>query len=175
MSSYFQSSSSSGGSPYFGGGSAGAPASGGGGNHGVLGLVKNFGSDIGHSIIGIPEGIVQTFEHPIRTAEQIGHQYAQTYGPLTHGDVSKFLHNVYEHPLGPALDVANVLSLGATGLGRAGLAPLIARSVGLLGERGTAEVEPRSLVVVVGRSSNRTLAARKARGRSRSASPSPCW
>src|SRR5439155_13804510 len=40
--------------------------------------------------------------------------------PLTHGDVSHFLHNLYEHPLGPILDVATVLTAGAGAAAKAG-------------------------------------------------------
>lgn len=106
-----------------------SPPSNSGGHHGLLGFAENLGSDVVHSIEGIPTGIVQTVEHPVRTVKQIGKSYAETYGPLVHGDVSGFLHNLYNHPLGPALDAATVLSLGAAGLERAGLAPEIARSI----------------------------------------------
>lgn len=102
-----------------------------GGHHGALGFVENLGSDVGHSIEGLPGGLLQTAEHPIRTAQQIGQSYKQTYGPLVHGDVSKFLHQLYEHPLGPLLDAATVLSLGATGAERIGLLPEVAREIEL--------------------------------------------
>src|SRR5690242_4339470 len=68
-------------------------------HHGIGGLVENLGQDIATSIAGIPAGIVHTVEHPIGTAKQIAKSYEDTYGPLVHGDISKFLHNVYSHPL----------------------------------------------------------------------------
>lgn len=66
---------------------------------------------------GIPFGIVNTVEHPIRMAEQIGHQYKAEYSPLVHGQFHTFFHNVYEHPLAPIMDALTVASLGAGGVG----------------------------------------------------------
>lgn len=46
--------------------------------------------------------------------------YKQTYGPLTHGDFNKFFDQLYEHPLGPILDVATIATAGAGGVVKAG-------------------------------------------------------
>lgn len=110
---------------------AAPPPAQGGGHSGVLGFIENLGGDVGHAITGIPQGLVQTVEHPIRMAQQIGQSYKQMYGPLTHGDVGAFLHNLYEHPLGPIMDAATVLSLGAGAGAKLGLLPEVAREIEL--------------------------------------------
>ena len=46
--------------------------------------------------------------------------YAETYGPLAHGDVGEFAHRFYEHPLGPILDVLTVATLGAGAAAKTG-------------------------------------------------------
>ena len=92
-----------------------------GGHHGVFGIVENLGSDVGHALVGIGPGLVKTVQHPIGAAKAIGKTYQETYGPLTHGDVGKFLHNLYEHPLGPILDVATIATLGAGAGAKAGI------------------------------------------------------
>jgi hypothetical protein len=79
-------------------------------SHGVGGFLHNLGSDVVHTVAGIPAGIVQTVEHPVRAAKNTVKVYSQTYGPLAHGDVSAFLHNLYSHPLGPILDAATVVT-----------------------------------------------------------------
>ncbi|MBI3936422.1 MAG: hypothetical protein HY323_05550 [Betaproteobacteria bacterium] len=43
----------------------------------------------------------------------VAESYKQTYGPLFRGEVDEFLQQVYEHPLGPILDIATVLTLGS--------------------------------------------------------------
>lgn len=55
-------------------------------------------------------------------------QYEWQYGPLVHGDVHTFLKRWHEHPLGPVLDLASIVSLGGT-------TALRAARVGALGER----------------------------------------
>src|SRR6476659_293946 len=54
-------------------------------------------------------------------------QEKDLYGPLVHGDYSTFLKRWHEHPLGPVLDIATVLSLG-------GGAALRAARIGQLGD-----------------------------------------
>src|SRR6184192_3741864 len=66
-----------------------------GGHHGAFGFVENLGTDVGSAVLGIGPGLVHTAEHPIRTVKAIGQSYKQTYGPLTHGQLGKFLHNLY--------------------------------------------------------------------------------
>ena len=64
---------------------------------------------------------VQPFPRTTQVGKGIAKQYADYYGPLTHGDVDKFLDNVYEHPLNLALDAATVASLGIGGAAKAGV------------------------------------------------------
>lgn len=149
--SVYASSGSSGGSPYArsgtsassvyaGGAGAAKPKAG-----GLLGLIGNFGSDLGAAAHGFVPGLENVVgstaaelsdiaEHPIRFATNpnynakswsalingIGHQYAQTYGPLFHGHVNEFLHGLYAHPLGPILDLATVATGGAGAAAKAG-------------------------------------------------------
>jgi hypothetical protein len=87
-----------------------------------LGPVGNLLGDVKDTVLGIPNAAVQTVEHPIGTAKEIGRSYETMYGPLFHGDISGFLHNVGEHPLGPLLDVATLLTLGGAAGARLGLA-----------------------------------------------------
>jgi hypothetical protein len=103
------------------------------GRSGVLGFAQNLGEDIGGAVIGLPAGIVETVRNPVGTAKKIGSSYAQTYGPLVHGDVSKFLHELYSHPLGPILDVATIVTAGAGGVARAGK---IAAEAGVVSKTG---------------------------------------
>lgn len=87
---------------------------------GVFGVLGNFGKDVESTIAGIPTGVVETAEHPIRVAKAIGRQYAATYSPLIHGHFGEFAHEVGQHPLGPLLDALTVATLGAGGVARAG-------------------------------------------------------
>lgn len=74
-------------------------------------------------------------------AKEVGASYAHQYGPLFAGmrkgrwrpEAGKFGARFYDNPLGPILDVSAVLSLGATGAARVGLAPAAVR-------RGTIEL-----------------------------------
>lgn len=103
------------------------------GRHGVVGLAENLGADVVDAVAGLPAGIVQTARHPVRTGKAIGKSYASTYGPLAHGDVSKFLHNLYSHPLGPILDVATIVTGGFGGVAKAGK---VAADAGLITRTG---------------------------------------
>jgi hypothetical protein len=135
------------------------PSGGGGGHahkhrHGILGTLETSVGDVGHfaahlghdvesAALGIPKGLVETARHPIRSAKAIGKSYAQTYGPLFRGDTSKFLHQFYEHPLGPLLDLTAVLTLGAGAVARGGALAAKAGAISTesrlarLGERGS--------------------------------------
>jgi len=97
------------------------PGAGGHGGGGAFGLVTNLVKDIGDAARGTPEGIVQTVEHPIRTAENVGKSTWQTWSPLFHGDVSKFGHQFYDHPLAPMLDIATVFTGGASVAAKLGI------------------------------------------------------
>lgn len=119
MSVYFKETAGSSGSPYFATGTpTSAPVK---TEHGVGGFLHNLGGDAVHAVEGLPMGLVETAAHPVRTVKQIGKSYAQTYGPLAHGDVSTFLHNVYTHPLGPIMDLATLVTGGAGLAAKAGL------------------------------------------------------
>lgn len=100
------------------------------------GLTKNFLTDIVDTATGLPMGIVNMIRHPIGTAEAIGQGYWQTYSPFFKGQIGKGLHNVYEHPLGPLLDVAAVFSGGATLAARSGTT--LAKAGVISAERGAA-------------------------------------
>jgi len=93
-------------------------------DHGLLGdvagLFGNLGEDIRDAAVGLPTGIAQLVRHPIRSGEQIGKQYWQTYSPLFKGDFKKFGKQVYDHPLGPILDIATVFTAGAGGVAKSG-------------------------------------------------------
>ena len=79
-------------------------------------LGGNLLHDIEQGVTGVVPGIVGTIEHPIRAGKQMGHQYGAYYGPLVHGHVGKFLHNVHEHPLQLGLDAATIAaSIGTLG------------------------------------------------------------
>jgi hypothetical protein len=110
-SGYFSSSSGGG---YFGGGGL-AAAGGGGGQvkHGGHSLVHNLITDVVDTAKGFGPGVAALVEHPVGTLENIGRSYADMYGPLFHGDVGGFMHNLHEHPLGPILDAVTILTLGA--------------------------------------------------------------
>lgn len=117
----------------------GVAKKGGGGN-----FFGNLLGDVEHALTGIGPGIVKTGEavakdtayygtggdwtHPKgggahtldEVVKPIGKSYAQTYGPLVHGDVGGFLHGVEQHPLGPILDALTAATLGAGGVAKAG-------------------------------------------------------
>jgi hypothetical protein len=50
----------------------------------------------------------------------VAHNYAQTYGPIFHGKLGQFGHELYAHPLQPILDAATVATLGGAGAAKAG-------------------------------------------------------
>lgn len=85
-----------------------------GGSGGVLGFVKNFVHDIGDAAKGTPEGILQTVEHPIGTAEGVAKSTWQDWSPLFHGHLGQFAHQAYDHPLAPMLDIATAFTGGAS-------------------------------------------------------------
>ena len=72
----------------------------------------NLLGDVKDAVVGLPMGLVQTVQHPIRTGEQMVGMTWHTWSPLFKGDFVKFGKQVYDHPLAPILDVVSVLSLG---------------------------------------------------------------
>lgn len=95
-----------------------------GGSFGLndLGIVGNLIGDTKDALLGIVPGTIALATHPIRAAEQVGQSYAETYGPLLHGDIGQFAHGFYEHPLGPILDIAALFTGGATAVAKGGSA-----------------------------------------------------
>ena len=120
------------------------------GHHGIGGFLQNLGSDAVSAVEGAGPALatiasipanqaVETYrlatgdtkgaKKSAKAASTAAHQfgtgivesYAQTYGPLTHGDVAGFLHQLYSHPLGPILDVATLLTGGAGAAAKAGI------------------------------------------------------
>lgn len=110
------------------------------GRHGVAGFFENLGSDVGPAVKGIVPSIVNTAKaaaedtkyyatggaythknpadgsHVLNeVAKPLVDQAEYQYGPLAHGHVNEFLHRVYDHPLGPILDLLTVLSGGLGG------------------------------------------------------------
>jgi hypothetical protein len=78
------------------------------------GLLGNLLADIRNAAVGLPEGVVQLAEHPIRGVENAGKATWQDWSPLFHGHVGEWAHNTYAHPLAPLLDVATVFTGGAS-------------------------------------------------------------
>ena len=97
--------------------------------HGLGGFVKNLLGDVRDAAVGLPEGVVQTVEHPIRTAEVGAKATWADWSPLFHGHVGQWWHNTYSHPLAPLLDLTTAFTGGAAAAGKLG-------ELGLLGEAG---------------------------------------
>lgn len=122
------------------------------GGHGI-GILGNLARDVKDAAVNVPVGVYEAgrslskdlqeagrkanpmrgggdfgFERTRGLGTAIGKQYADTYGPLVRGDVGEFAHRVGQHPLGPILDAASVVSLGA-GAGARGASALKAGSV----------------------------------------------
>ena len=94
---------------------------------GVLGVLGNLGSDLKDAAVNLPSGLWETantltsdaadavygdtdFERTRKLASDIADQYAYTYGS---GSLGETLHRIGQHPLGPVLDAATVLTAGA--------------------------------------------------------------
>ncbi|HJS93746.1 MAG TPA: hypothetical protein VJ741_05745 [Solirubrobacteraceae bacterium] len=117
---YYGSSNSTG--FYGGSGKTAAPKP-----HGVGGFLSNLLGDVRDAAVGLPEGLIQTAEHPIHTAELGAKATWHDWSPLFHGHAGQWWHNFYSHPLAPLLDVATVFTAGGAAAGK--LADL-----GVLGE-----------------------------------------
>ncbi len=130
---------------YSSGGTVGGTAGVGGGGKSVGGALGNLLDDAGEAVLGLGPGIYKAGQAVVHDTKAIltpavpGHKhekpdavrkeivepivqnYKETYGPLAHGDLKGFAENVYEHPLGPLLDLATVATLGAGGAAKVGL------------------------------------------------------
>lgn len=92
--------------------SAGAPAvSPHGSSH--HNIIRNLVSDAVNTAKGLPFGLVQTAEHPIRSAKAMGEYYKSTYGQ----GWGHFYQEFHAHPLQPLLDAISVPLILAGGLG----------------------------------------------------------
>lgn len=117
---------------------AGAAGSGSSGTGGIIGGVEGFighlSSDVVHTAMGFPVGIMYLINHPIAGAEGMAKATWADWSPLFHGNVDQWAHNFYQHPLAPILDVAGVLTLGA---GTAGRVAAAASKLGDVAEEGS--------------------------------------
>jgi hypothetical protein len=84
-----------------------------GSNNPVAGLVGNLGHDVVDMAQGFLPGLWQMASNPTQAAKDIGSSYKNTYGGLFTGHASDTLHNIYQHPLGPILDAASIVTFGA--------------------------------------------------------------
>lgn len=112
--------------------------SGGGGVFGhITEIAGNLLGDVRDAAVGIPMGLVNLAEHPIRSVEAMGKAEWATYSPLFHGHVGEFLHGLEEHPLQPILDIATIVTLGGAAAGT--LSTSAARGLAAAGKIEAAE------------------------------------
>jgi len=83
-----------------------------------LGISKNLIDDVKDAALGLPMGLVQTFKDPVGVLKETANSTWHTWSPLFEGDVGKFAHQFYDHPLAPILDIASVLTGGAAAVGK---------------------------------------------------------
>ncbi len=100
-------------------------------------IAGNLLGDVKDAAVGIPMGLVQLAEHPIRSIEAMGKAEWTTYSPLFHGKVGEFLHGLEEHPLQPILDIATIVTLGGAAAGT--ISASTARGLAAAGKVGAAE------------------------------------
>lgn len=81
-------------------------------------LGENLVTDVADTVIGIPTGLVILAKDPIATGKAVGRGIWSDYSPLFAGDFKKFGKQVYDHPLGPILDVLSLATLGAGAVGK---------------------------------------------------------
>jgi len=101
-----------------------------GGGKSSGGFVGNLFNDVVTAVPGLFTGLYQagkgtlqdayatthgdfSFKHDLAIGKNIVSSYKQMYSPLLHGNLSQFWDNVYNNPLGPILDAASFLTLGA--------------------------------------------------------------
>ena len=88
----------------------------------VVQLGENLAGDVKDTVVGLPTGLVMTVKDPLGAGKMIARQTWHTWSPLFEGDFKQFGQQVYDHPLGPLLDVLSIATLGAGGVARAGSA-----------------------------------------------------
>jgi hypothetical protein len=112
----------------------------------VGGAIGNLAGDAAGAITGLIPGLVETGDAVLddikdlvtpprrgqktepfgddiyeRVLKPVGLTYKYTYGPLVTGDFGEFAKRVYEHPLGPMLDILTIASGGSAAAARLGL------------------------------------------------------
>lgn len=97
---------------------------------GYLGFTKNLVDDVKDAALGLPMGVVQLFKDPVGVAKEAAGSTWHTWSPLFEGDVGKFGHQFYDHPLAPILDVASVLTGGAALAGKGASIGVAAGKIG---------------------------------------------
>jgi hypothetical protein len=103
--------------------------------HSILG---NLLEDAINTAKGLPFGLKQFAEHPIRATEEAAKLTAHEYAPLVHGHWGEFYAGFKAHPLGPLLDAISVpaMLVGGLGVGIKGASALT--DIGRVAELGTA-------------------------------------
>jgi hypothetical protein len=96
-------------------------------HHGIL---HNLLTDAIDSAKGIPFGVIQTVEHPLKSVKLIGQSYADTYG---HG-FGHFKNVFMAHPLQPLLDAISIPLMAAAGAGAAVKGVSVAAELGRTAE-----------------------------------------
>lgn len=101
-----------------------------GGDKSAGGFVGNLFKGAVDTVVGLGPGLVAlaeagakdvwgtaTGDYDFSNTAKIGgaivKDYKATYGPLAHGNFGEFWDNVYNNPIGPILDVASLVTLGA--------------------------------------------------------------
>lgn len=87
---------------------------------GAAGFGTHLANDVKDAVTGLPAGIVETVKDPKTAGKTIARSTWQDWAPLVEGHPNKWLHQFYDHPLAPLLDVATVFSLGAGAAAKGG-------------------------------------------------------
>lgn len=91
-----------------------------GGFSGLLGIGGSALHDAGHAV-GLVKGGYQLPKLGSQVIHQLAQDYQHVYAPLFHGDWRTTLKRIEEHPLGPILDVASIVTLGGSLAAKAGI------------------------------------------------------
>lgn len=86
-------------------------------SHGPFGFIGNTAKDVEEMATGALPGAVNLVRHPVESAKGLWQVEKHNYSPLVHGHFRQFAEQVYEHPVGYALDAATLAAaLGTFGL-----------------------------------------------------------
>lgn len=111
------------------------------------GILKNLIDDAVNTAKGLPFGIVQTAEHPVRSIHQMGQSYGEMYGHGWH----HFWSDFHQHPLQPLLDAISVPLLLAGGAGAAVKGASFAAELGGHGAEYAAAMDRASALAEAGK------------------------